>query len=198
MNNVLQIWSAAILLSLPITMLAAEQEGDKIDPKADEIIREAANYLRDLKTFRVEISMDAHVTMEGMSQQMNSQYSIAMQRPNKLAMVLKQGMMGATIVSDGDKLYTYMPMMQNKYTVEDAPENLGEITEGGAGMAGAGMMGDMFFGTALFADDPYDKIMEGVNAVEYLGTEELDGVPCHLLGFAQDDADWQLWLQTGD
>lgn len=198
MDNVLRIWFAAILLGLSATLTAAQQDGEKIDPKADEIIRGVANYLRDLESFRVEISMDVHFTMEGMSQQMNSQYSVAVQRPNKLSMVLKQGMMGATIVSDGEKLYTYMPMMENKYTVEDAPQKLGEITEGGADMAGAGMMDGMFFVTALFADDPYDKIMEGVNAVQYLGSEELDGVRCHLLGFAQDDVDWKLWVQTGD
>ena len=198
MNNVLRILFVAILFGCPATVAAAQQEGEKIDPKADEIIRESFNYLRDLETFRLELSIDIHVTMQGMNQQMNSEYHLAVQRPNKLAMVLKQGMMGATIVSDGEKLYTYIPMMENKYTVEDAPRKLGEIIEGGAGMAGAGMMDGMPVVTALFVDDPYDEIMEGVNAVEYLGTEELDGVSCHVLGFAQDEMDWKLWLQRGD
>ncbi|MFB3112459.1 MAG: DUF2092 domain-containing protein, partial [Gemmatimonadales bacterium] len=142
------------------------------------------------------------------TQQINSEYSVAVQRPNKLALVLKWGMRGATtsatIVSDGEKLYTYIklltypPIMGNRYTVQDAPEKLGEITEVGAGIANPGMMYGMFIVTLLFADDPYDKFMKGVNAVQYLGTVELDGVPCHLLGFSLDEVDWKLWLQTGD
>ena len=122
MDNVLRIFFAAILLGWPATVPAAQQEGEKIDQKADEIIRESFNYLRDLETFHLELSIDIHVTMQGMNQQMNSEYHLAVQRPNKLAMVLKSGMMGSTIVSDGEKLYTYIPMMENKYTVEDAPE----------------------------------------------------------------------------
>lgn len=194
MENVLRIWFAVILLGLSTSLTVAQQEGEKIDPKADEIIHESFNYMRDLKSFRLGISIDVNFTIQGMNQQMNSQYSLALQRPNKFALVLKSGMMGATVVSDGEKLYTSMPMMENKYTVVDAPKTLGEITED----TGDGMMESIFLGKAFFADDPYDKIMADINTLKYLGTEELEGVACHVLGFTQDEMDWKLWLQKGD
>jgi thiol-disulfide isomerase/thioredoxin len=62
------------------------------------------------------------------------------------------------------------------------------------------MMGmtDVMACSALFADDPYQVLMEGVTALAYLGRESLDGAECNRLEFTEEEADWQLWIQAGE
>jgi thiol-disulfide isomerase/thioredoxin len=51
------------------------------------------------------------------------------------------------------------------------------------------------FAVQLLADDPYARIMQGVQKTEFAGTDVLDGnQPAHHLKFTQDDADWEMWV----
>ena len=79
-------------------------------------------------------------------------------------------------------MYTFVPMMGDKYAVADAPDSLEQIGAEGGGMVGTVTM----FGRFLFAEDPYAALMEGVTALEYLGQEEVDGVPCHQLRLVRE------------
>jgi hypothetical protein len=49
----------------------------------------------------------------------------------------------------------------------------------------------------LFLADAYDHMMEDVVTGRYLGTEPIDGMPCHHLAFTGKDVDWQIWVEDG-
>ena len=184
----------SVILAAMLSPAALAQEDRAVDARADAVLRQTSAYLRGLDSFRVEISVHVDVKMEGMTQQMDSKYRLAARRPNRFAMVLEQGMFGATVVSDGQKLYTYMPMMK-KYTVKDAPRTTEEIgtPEGVIGGMGS-MTGNLGIHNVLLAADPYGKVMEGVKALQFLGTEDLEGSATHHLRFVQDVVQWDLWL----
>jgi hypothetical protein len=45
--------------------------------------------------------------------------------------------------------------------------------------------------------DPYATLMDGVLSGAYLGMHQAAGVPCHHLAFAQEDSQWQIWIDAG-
>ncbi len=175
--------TVAVLLACSLALAASGQEGAKIDSKAEAIVRKMADFVRDLETFRARLAMDMTIEVQGIKNELGTVHRLAMERPNKLAMVLEQGMMGSTVVSDGEKIYTFVPMMGGKYVVADAPDSLEQIGAEGGGMVGTATI----FGRFLFAEDPYAALMEGVTALDYLGQEEVNGVPCHQLRFVREE-----------
>lgn len=89
------------LLLIHNVLAASENKPDSIDPKADQVIKQALKYVSGLSSLRTEIDMTIKVEAEGMKQEYASNYSLDLQRPNKLAMILKRGMLGGTLVCDG-------------------------------------------------------------------------------------------------
>jgi hypothetical protein len=49
----------------------------------------------------------------------------------------------------------------------------------------------------LFYGRPYEGLMEGVKSGQYIGLENIDGVPCHHLAFQKSEVDWQIWVEDG-
>ena len=96
--------TAAVLLACSLAVAASGQEDAKIDSKAEAIVRKMTDFVKNLETFRARLAMDMTVEVQGMKQEVGTVHRLAMERPNKLAMVLEQGMMGGTVVSDGEKI----------------------------------------------------------------------------------------------
>lgn len=186
------LWTTAVA--------AEEQAATRIEPKAQEAIRRFSDYLRGLKSFRVHLAISMKMAAPGMKQEVVSAYVLSVQRPDKVALVLKDSVMGTTIVSDGKKLYTYRPM-EGKYRVADAPKDLGGV------IPAASMIGPPVFGSptftgeilhALLADDPYEVLMDGVTAARYVGAEDVGGGRFDHFVFSMGEWSWHLWVQAGD
>ena len=173
--------------------LRAAEAGSANQPKPEELLRKVADYLADLQAFSCRIDSSIHVEAKGVDNRMDSKMSLRLQRPNRLAILLDEGLMGATIVSDGKQLTQYIPTM-NRYTVKDAPADLKDLSEVEAG----GMMGAS--GAYLSADSEefYKALMEGVTKSEYVGMEEVDSVKCHRCRFEQEEFNWEIWIDAGD
>ena len=170
---------------------AAEQSGE-----AEEILRKTAKAYETLQTYRDETTLVFSATARGKEQKTEIRYSLAVERPNKLALVLESGDNGITLVSDGKKLYTYMPRLK-QYTVEEAPGTLDELLKrniGPPGMAitAAGVVRDL----SLFGRDAYKTLMTDVEEVESVGDEALEGAKTHHVTLRQKESDIDLWVDA--
>jgi peroxiredoxin len=169
----------------------ASAAAPKIDPKAQEALKGLTDSLKEAKTLSYHVTASTHVEAQGMKQDVEQKQKVAVERPNKFRMEMEGMPMGLTMVSDGEKLYTYVAPMQ-KYQVEDAPETLDEVAGGVGGDPASG------FSWALASSDPYGALMEGVSEANYVGKETINGVEAHHLAFKQADLDWDLWVSTED
>jgi thiol-disulfide isomerase/thioredoxin len=165
-----------------------------IDPKAQALLRQSAEFYAGLKSFTAEATSALQMQMQGLKQEMRSEYSVAMQRPNRLAIVLNSGMMGATTVSDGNRLYSHIPMLQ-KYTEKNAPESLDELGQDEAALFGGAGSGLMFL-HALLHRDPYSQLTKTVTKGEYTGEEKVNDLLCHRLKFEQEEMEWEMWIRA--
>lgn len=166
-----------------------------VDPKADQVLREMCDVLRNAESFSANMQSITKVSSAGMRQETFSTQSIAVERPNKIAIETKEGM-GGTLISDGKQLLVHFPMM-GKYAIEDAPQSLEKLSTGpAAGILGSAGIGATGLVTVL-GDDPYAKAMESVEKLEYVELRTLeDGTECHVLRFIQPGMNLDLWVQA--
>jgi peroxiredoxin len=189
---------AALLLTAWLVaaspLRAAEAAGAAADqPKPEELLRKVADYLAGLPALSCRIDSSIHIQAKGIDNRMDSKMTLRLERPNRLAILLEEGLMGVTIVSDGKQMTQYIPTM-NRYTVKDAPADLKDWSDVEAG----GMMGAS--GAYLSADSEefYKALMEGVTKSEYVGMEEVDSAQCHHCRFEQEEFNWDIWIDAGE
>lgn len=166
----------------------------QIDPEADRAMREFSGYLRRLESFRVDVDSTVRSTIGGMDvgRHLDSAYTLEVERPNKLALVLQRGSVGTTIICDGQTIWRYWPGMK-RYTEGPAPKTL----DGVATALGAG--DGLEFGIPecidfVLRDDPYAAMTAGASRIASSGVENIDGVTCCRLTLDSPTRDWQLWI----
>jgi peroxiredoxin len=165
---------------------------DAADPKPEELLHKVADYLAGLPALSCNIDSSIHIQAQGIDNRMDTKMRLRLERPNRLAIVLDEGLMGMTVISDGKELTQYLPTM-NRYTVKEAPADLKDWSA-----AEAGMMGVSGEYLAADADKFYKALIEGVTKSEYLGVEEVDSAKCHHLRFEQEQFDWEIWIDAGE
>src|SRR4030095_7178093 len=176
---------------------AAEKTGAALDSRAEQLIRKAADQIKNARSLSVELDLAMSMQMRSMKQQMSSLYSIALQRPNRYAMVLKDGTVGGTMVTDGRKLFTYLPMLK-QYTEAAAPGNLEDLSDESEAMMVTGGGSGGFFNSLFLAKDPFVAMLEGTTNVQIAGTEKIDGHDCQRVRLLQEGCAWDLWIDSGE
>ncbi|RJP27239.1 MAG: DUF2092 domain-containing protein [Candidatus Omnitrophota bacterium] len=188
-----------LLLAVAVLPLFAEENhAPSIDPKIEELVKTASYYFKKLNNFGVDISMVIKVEAENMNQQMTSGQSLALRRPDNVALVRKSGMLGGDIICDGTNVYHYVPLSKT-YTVTKAPATLNELklTPGGGMemmMAAPSAMVLEFF----IRDDSAENILIGVNEARYVALEEMNGETYHHMKFIKDEVDMDIWMKEGE
>ena len=152
---------------------------------AEAILRRTTDFIKKAKSAEVEVERLQKVG----AQTVTSTFTIAFERPNRLAIRVKGGGFGVTAISDGTTLSVFIPPL-HKYTQAKAPATLDALM--GDPIVQSSVQG-MMIGD-LFAADPYASLMKGVKTTTYAGEEAIDGMKTHHLKFAQDEFDWELWV----
>jgi len=192
LNRIPSIALCAMMLSGISTAESASGEAQSA-PDARGIVQEMSDRLKQMKSFRVNMSVVTRMEAEGRKQETATEYIFAVQRPDKVAQILSKGDMGMTVICDGKKVYTYMPMMSS-YTVTDAPASLSELA-GNLGLT----VGDAIPAIRAFvAEDPGKALLEKVSNVSYLGADDVGGVKCHRLRFEHEQLDWEAWISADE
>ena len=192
MRAFVQLAVAAVLLLACLSQgYGAEQSGE-----AEEILRKTAKVYESLKSYCDETTLVVNVAEGEREQRTESRYSLAVERPDKLALVLESGDNGITLVSDGKKLYTYVPMLK-QYTVEKAPGSIDELLKGRTKEPHVVMMAA---GTVkilpLFGREGYKTVMSDVEEAEFAGEETFQGTKMRHLILRQKEADIDLWVEA--
>jgi peroxiredoxin len=187
---------AGVLVAILLATASSGAERDaKIEPKADAVLHKVADFYKDIKSFSTNASFMLNVQSTGMRREMWASYDIMLQRPNKVAMRLKDGV-GATVISDGQKLFTLIPSI-NKYTEKDAPATVEEIFKEPEMTLVNRSLGDLLFLEKLMRPDSYATLTEGMTEAKYIDQEMQGGRPTHHLRVVANDLTWDMWVDEG-
>jgi peroxiredoxin len=176
----------------PSAVADKDASADSAQPKPEDVLRSMADYLAGLPAFACRVAATIEVKASGMDNQMVTKMNVRLERPNRIAVIVEEGMMAMTLVSDGKRLVQYLPMM-SRYTVEDAPPDFASLNEAG-GAATMGMAGAVI---PTSGEKFYDQLMQNVTNSEYLGTENIGEVPCYHCRFVQEQFSWDIWIEAG-
>jgi hypothetical protein len=69
--------------------------------QAEAVLRQMADYLGELPSFSCRVDSSMRVQAQGMDNRLATKMAARLERPNRIAVIVEEGMMGATIVSDG-------------------------------------------------------------------------------------------------
>src|SRR6476619_7570804 len=98
-----------------------------VDAKVNAILNALSAQLSAAKTAEVNLRLTVSATNGPASLgEVAANYSLAVERPNKMALVLKDGSLGATVVCDGTNTITFIPKPA-MYTVRKASKQIGAL-----------------------------------------------------------------------
>jgi thiol-disulfide isomerase/thioredoxin len=169
-------------------------QGEK--PKPEDLLKQMADYLGGLPAFACRIESSLDIKAEGQDpMQEVTKMTARLERPNRLALIVDEGKMGLTIVSDGKQLTQFLPVL-NRYAVNEAPGNFAPMNDVGVPLKPT-ILGAQTWLIPTGGDDYYKQLVANVESSKYLGTEKAGGVLCHHLRFIEKRFDWDVWIEDG-
>lgn len=167
----------------------------KLDEKAAETLKAAADYASRLTTFAFDYAIHFSISGGGFEQSDDATFRYSVNRPDRAAVVGQTGSMtGFRIVSDGKQMLIYVPDAK-AYTLEPAPPTLVDFP-GLLQLSSRIPLGGV--SDVLMLENFYDTLLTGVTELSYVGQEEYEGELCDRLHFVEPEFDWDLWITAGD
>lgn len=186
-------WAVALCAGMAQTSVVTSQvAAPGLEPAAVKIVKRFSDSVRGAKTLRFDLFSTIRSQNEGMRQEYFTRSSFALERPNKMAHVLRKGFMGGTMVCDGTDLTLYVPML-NQYEVQKGPAKVdAEIMLQAATMLSGGGLPVI---RTFLIPDPGEDMLEGVTRATMVGVEQIAGVACQKVKFEQEEFDWEAWFE---
>jgi peroxiredoxin len=193
MRRLSVILSLAFLTSFFVQQQVLAQ-ADKPKPEAE--LRRMTDYLSGLPAFACRIAAALDIKAEDQEPvQELTKMTARLERPNRLALIVDEGKMGLTVVSDGKQLTQFLGVLK-RYVVSDAPTTYAEMMDVGVTLKPT-ILGAQGWAIPTAGDDYFKRITAGVESSKYIGTEKTGGVTVHHLRFVEKRFDWDVWIEDG-
>jgi hypothetical protein len=180
--------AAVMLFAAPV--LAADAPA--IDPRADQILKATANYLKEAKefVFHAEITID-DILPSGPMIQYSGSLKAGVRRPDKARSLFSGDLRNSSSWYDG-KTFTMLNKNLNLYAQWPAPSKLDSTMDKLQEKLGVTLPL-----SSLYYSDPYKRWMDGALVVIYAGEHFVNGQPTHHIIMVQEDVDAQVWIHEG-
>lgn len=185
-------WLFALVALVGAAAAAPPQSRKSIDPKAEQTLRQMADFMAGLKSFKVQSSaIDEVVLTSGQKIQLASESRVAVERPNRLLSEQLGSASGLAFYYDG-KTMTLACKANNSYATAPAPTTLDATIDKARKQFQIEAPG-----ADLLYSRPYEILTEQVTGGKFIGREIIDGVATNHLAFEGEEVDWQIWIQEG-
>ena len=180
--------AAVMLFTAPV--LAADAPA--IDPRADQILKATADYLKGAKefVFHADITID-DILPSGPMIQYSGSLKAGVRRPNKARSLFSGDLRNSSSWYDG-KTFTMLNKNLNLYAQWPAPSKLDTTMDKLQEKLGVSLPL-----SSLYYSDPYKRWMDGAFVVIYAGEHLVNGQPTHHIIMIQEDVDAQVWIDEG-
>ncbi|MCK4659569.1 MAG: DUF2092 domain-containing protein [Phycisphaerae bacterium] len=148
---------------LPIQRSVGE-EPQQVSPKAQAVLRGLAEHLQKLRSFSVEMSMSMNAEGPGIKQKYDTKHQLFVKKPDKLALISVGGIVGHTVVYDGQTEYVRDPMSGESGT--STPPGEGGLDNLSLTYVAPAMPQEVIaisYIEALTSSDPYPKLYSSIN-----------------------------------
>ena len=156
------------------------QSEQTVDQRAVEILDQFSSHLSSLDAYSASITQSLKMQSSFGNEDSEENFNLAFSKPNRFALTTTGDDDGEAVVSDGDHLYTYIPMFSTYIEAEapDATEALFMQLQNDTLMFGSLPTALL---TPLLGPGGPDGELGTLRSASYLGTEQLDGAETHRL-----------------
>ena len=171
----------------------AAKSGDVIEKQALDDLKRMSAALSAAKEFtcksRSTLEVSSRRTGQFITLMGNSE--VAVQRPNKLRVIVKGEVPNFDFYYDGTNIAAYAP--KNKvYSIAKAPGTIDQMFKTLEEKTGI-----QFPAADLLSGDPYAELTKGLTSAMVVGKSTVDGVPCEHLAFKSPGVHWEVWVDAG-
>lgn len=167
----------------------------KIDPKAEQVIKQLAEHMGGVKSLVVDVSEKGEAKLsERRSVRRDVAYKVAIQRPDKMA-VVSTYVPGGSVYCDGKTAWEYMSG-SNACRSFPAPKDFRMVLRWGMGSTRGSFPRD-YLVAGLLAGGPYEKLVKELKSAVCLGVASNGGETCHRLKLTGRRFELEMWVSTG-
>lgn len=184
----------ALVFAQPLMAATKPQpkKSPSVDQRAVDTLRQMADYVRSQPCFSVHLAVTREVILQSNLQLDSDQaFDMLVRRPDHLAGDVESAAGERKFYYDGSTFTIYTPALK-AYASVPAPPTIdglfGELIKYGIEMPVAD----------LIYSNPRGALLSNLVSAEYVGESLVDGLTTHQLAFQGKNADWQIWIQTGD
>jgi hypothetical protein len=169
---------------------AESQPAADVEPKADQILRKASDFLGTLKRFKINAeSTTDHLLSTGQKLQHGEVIAVAVQRPDRLRVDVTGERRNLQLIYDGKRI-SLLDMDRNFYAQTVAPTTIDAALHHAFDNFGIRVpLSDLLY------TNSYAVLSENVESGFYVGKSQVRGVKTDHLAFRTDEVDWQIWIE---
>jgi len=168
------------------------QEKTNTAPQAERVLRAAGQYLAEAPFFSLSAEIwREHVTETGQKLQFSRTVTFEVKRPDRLHVEIRSPHSERGFWYQGKSL-TILDRKRNLFSTVSVPGTLDAALDTAHDQFGIDLPR-----IDLAESDPYASATAKVLKASYYGLAPVLGVDCHHLAFAQENIDWQIWIQDG-
>jgi hypothetical protein len=193
--------AAAALILLPALSTRAGQAAAapsdtavpaQVEPRAAEILKSMSAFLAKTQRFTIEAEETFDdIRAGGTRVQVGALRRITVERPSRLLATASGDIVNRSTWYDGHQ-FSVLDRDTNRYLSTDGPDTIDGVLDKIAHDYGIAIpLSDFVYA------NPYEALSEGVQRGQYLGLHRTANVKCHHLAFAQDEVQWQIWIDAG-
>jgi thiol-disulfide isomerase/thioredoxin/outer membrane lipoprotein-sorting protein len=173
---------------------------DNIDARAMKVLEDFNAYVNTQEGYSTTISQSITMRSAFGNEDSESTYKLAVNKPNKLRLN-PDDPESETIISDGNKLITNVPMLRG-YVEADAPSGIGGVFNAIQSQSMVLGGGPLSFIAPMLSPRGFNGELATITHATYVGSEEVDGQAMHRVNFVMvpslnDAARNQLRQQFG-
>jgi hypothetical protein len=180
---------AALFVSLtallPIEAFAKETNATKL-------LKQMSDYVGAQQTISASFDAGIEIVTNDLEKiQFNSSGEVFLARPDKLRVSRTGGYSDVELMFDGATV-TLMGKNINVFSQVSAPGSTDQLLDR--------MRNDydvLMPGSDLLLSDVFTALSEDIVQAKYIGTGVIGRIECDHLAFRNEDADWQLWIESG-
>lgn len=177
--------AAALALAVPLlsatTPAAVADDGAKsVDTRATEVLQKFSKHLSSLDAYETTIVQKLAMQSAFGNEDREESFKFAVAKPNRFALTSVSDSEGESVISDGEKLFTFVPIF-DAYVEMDAPKDMLSLFEQvqNETIVLGGLPTSLL--TPFFGPGGPDGALGNVRSAKYVGTEQINGTAMHRL-----------------
>jgi len=172
--------------------VASTSTDNTLLPRAETLLHSACDFLAQAPAFSFKgETWREHLNDEGQKIQFSRSVEMDVKRPDGLRLEISSPSSERCFWYDG-KTLTILDRTHNWYSTAAMPPTLDDAIDSARDDYGIDLPLIDFA-----VSDPYTNAIAKVESAKYYGIGPVLGVPCYHLAFAQQNVDWQIWIEVG-